>query len=461
MCLTLLLCLTLSNHRAQEQFSDPDFARVAEGNAATPGTAQFLIARENMVRRSIQIGRILFHHNFALDKNGGCNGVPCPQRSKDATTTGPDSHFEAGSCADCHSTPAGSAGFGPQDRATFTAGNTIRTPDMFGAGLIQALAQEATEDLQKAARSGRPLVTENGISYETGLGVRNGGGVDPDFIVKPFGRKGVESHIRAFISRAAFSHLGLQTQDRFQCANGDDHRDGRCAGLIKPWTDPDGDGTADELSQGAVSLMEHFLVNYPMPGRGPVTPEVRDGELAFRSIGCSECHRPEMSLRQDPRVEHLTISWNGEKGRAEATRRWLYQSENDGYLDPDRQRPVARVAPLRRSFVVPLYSDLKRHEMGSEMADRADEEGVAKSVFITRPLWGVGSYNAFLHDGSAKSIEEAITRHGGEAIEARKRFTALSAQRRASIKAFLKSLVLFSVEDVLTARIPITSGDLP
>ncbi|HET9529590.1 MAG TPA: di-heme oxidoredictase family protein, partial [Blastocatellia bacterium] len=78
-----------------------------------------------------------------------------------------------------------------------------------------------------------------------------------------------------------------------------------------------------------------------------------------------------------------------------------------------------------------------------------------------RPLWGVGSYTAFLHDGSASTIEEAILRHGGEAEDARNRFAKLPARKQSDLIKFLRSLILFSVEDVLTAKIAITRGDLP
>jgi len=99
--------------------------------------------------------------------------------------------------------------------------------------------------------------------------------------------------------------------------------------------------------------------------------------------------------------------------------------------------------------------------MGPQMTDATEETGVSKRVFITRPLWGVGSYTAFLDDGSAKTLEEAILRHGGEALSQRKRFVGLSSQERADLISFLKSLTLFNVEDVLNANIPITKGDLP
>jgi len=95
------------------------------------------------------------------------------------------------------------------------------------------------------------------------------------------------------------------------------------------------------------------------------------------------------------------------------------------------------------------------------MADVSDETGVSKRVFITRPLWGVGTYTTFLDDGSAKNLEEAILRHGGEALTTRNRFAKLTTQHRSDLISFLKSLILFNVEDVLTAKIPITRGDLP
>ncbi len=446
---------------AQLSLKEPDAARIPEGNATTRQTAQYLINRENLARDAIQIGRSLFHHDFARDKSSGCNGLPCELRDPLATRSAPQSRFEASSCDTCHSTPSGSAGFGPKAQDIFTAGNRIRTPDMFGAGLVEELGREATEDLKAAEAGRRRHVTANGVDYDQGLGIRAGGTVNRDLVLRPLGRKGVESHVRAFISRVAFQHLGIQAEDRFQCPSGDKDGDGRCDGPVTPGLDPDNDGIKDELTQGGLSLLEHYLVNYPIPGRSAVTPDVKEGERILKRIGCAECHRPEMRVRHDPRIEHVAIFWNDRTSRFEAERRWLYHLTEDGYIDPLRQRPVALVVPNRQPFVVPLYADLKRHNMGSRIADVGDEEGVSKSVFITRPLWGIGSYTAFLPDGSAANLEDAIMRHGGEARSSRTKFAALGRSEKQKLVTFLKSLVLFSVEDVLNAKIPITRGDLP
>ncbi|CAN5773557.1 hypothetical protein BH18ACI4_BH18ACI4_00400 [soil metagenome] len=461
LALAVLIVLAIRTLRSQISLEEPDIARIAEGNSTARGTAQFLISRDGYAHGAIQIGRSIFHHNFAQAKDSGCNGLPCKLRNSKAVRTWPHSQFEAGSCDTCHSTPTGSAGFGPKDQNTFNSGNTVRSNDMFGGGLIQQLGIEATQDLKMAAANRLPHVTANSVNYDTGIGIRDGGSVNRDFIVRPFGRKGIDSHLRAFSSRAAFNRLGIQAQDRFQCPEGDNDGDGRCNGDISAGLDPDGDGISDELTQGSLSILEHYLINYPVPGQGPITKDVINGRRVFKAIGCDDCHRSEMRVRQDPRIEHISVFWNDQTERFEAERRLLYNLVNNGYLDPDRRRPVSLVVPNRRPYVVPLYADLKRHEMGPLMADANHESGVKRTVFITRPLWGVGSYTAFLDDGSAVTIEDAILRHGGEARASRNRFARLSSNRQGALIKFLKSRILFSVEDILTARIPITRGDIP
>src|SRR5882672_5312491 len=144
--LGVLIVLSTRGLQAQLSLKELDTARVPEGNSTSRATAQYLINRENLARDAIQIGRNLFRHDFAEDKDSGCNGLPCEQRNPQATRSSPQSEFEASSCETCHATPSGSAGFGPKAQDIFTAGNTIRTPDLFGAGLIEALGREATED---------------------------------------------------------------------------------------------------------------------------------------------------------------------------------------------------------------------------------------------------------------------------------------------------------------------------
>ncbi len=75
-------------------------------------------------------------------------------------------------------------------------------------------------------------------------------------------------------------------------------------------------------------------------------------------------------------------------------------------------------------------------------------EGTAKtSEWRTPPLWGLGlSKNSqggqlfLLHDGRARSINEAILLHGGEAKQARDNYSQLNDIDKKNILKFLESL---------------------
>lgn len=93
------------------------------------------------------------------------------------------------------------------------------------------------------------------------------------------------------------------------------------------------------------------------------------------------------------------------------------------------------------------YTDLLLHDMGTGLDDGYTEGSARTSEWRTPPLWGLGlSPNSqggqyfLLHDGRAKSIEEAILLHGGESQQTKERFQQLSVQEKNSLLKFLKSL---------------------
>jgi hypothetical protein len=103
------------------------------------------------------------------------------------------------------------------------------------------------------------------------------------------------------------------------------------------------------------------------------------------------------------------------------------------------------------SVDVPLFSDMKRHDMGVGLSDsdpqRTDTEGVfvPERFFLTRPLWGVGDTGPWLHDARAFSLREAILLHrsqGSEATPAIDRFDSLSPQDQEALIFFLTCLRL-------------------
>jgi len=120
------------------------------------------------------------------------------------------------------------------------------------------------------------------------------------------------------------------------------------------------------------------------------------------------------------------------------------------------------------------YTDLLLHDMGGSCAPVVREDGnggmcnpgdnctwvqrcegladgrpdrlATGTEWRTAPLWGLGLVQAvnpdatFLHDGRARTIEEAVLWHGGEAQECLDTFLDMTAAERADLLTFLDSL---------------------
>ena len=102
--------------------------------------------------------------------------------------------------------------------------------------------------------------------------------------------------------------------------------------------------------------------------------------------------------------------------------------------------------------MLPIFSDYKRHNMGTRLAETAffldtpdcDNEVAGTEIdncnFITMKLWGLADTGPYLHDGRALSIFEAIAFHGGEAQRVRDRFLSLSEGGQNALLAYLGTL---------------------
>jgi CxxC motif-containing protein (DUF1111 family) len=102
------------------------------------------------------------------------------------------------------------------------------------------------------------------------------------------------------------------------------------------------------------------------------------------------------------------------------------------------------------------------HDMGEGLADTLGEGLASGREWRTTPLWGLGlaacvtggvsnptgkegdeictPEHAYLHDGRARTIDEAIRWHGGESQQATDAYNALSSDEKAAVLAFLNSL---------------------
>ena len=92
------------------------------------------------------------------------------------------------------------------------------------------------------------------------------------------------------------------------------------------------------------------------------------------------------------------------------------------------------------------YTDLLLHDMGEALADGRTDFLANGREWKTPPLWGIGlskqvnGSQLLLHDGRARSVEEAIIWHSGEAQSSKLKFTRLSQSQRQALIYFVESL---------------------
>ena len=111
--------------------------------------------------------------------------------------------------------------------------------------------------------------------------------------------------------------------------------------------------------------------------------------------------------------------------------------------------PIAKT--LQRNdkgeWLIPLFSDLKRHLVVDETVNALGNElqaqrFVERDVFLTPRLWGVGSTAPYGHNGAFRMLDEISAAHGGDARFARDAYLALDANKREDVVAFLRSLII-------------------
>ncbi len=166
-------------------------------------------------------------------------------------------------------------------------------------------------------------------------------------------------------------------------------------------------------SPGDIGRRELELVTYysqtlgaPRTALPATSPVVRRGRELFDSLQCARCHVPQLATG----------------------------------------RSAAAVAGVINGQTIWPYTDLLLHDMGAGLDDGVVEKGAPGREWRTAPLWGLGLAHrvngsvGFLHDGRARSLEEAILWHGGEAATARERFTALAPEQRRWLLGWLRQL---------------------
>lgn len=302
-------------------------------------------------------------------------------------------------------------------------GRFINSPILFGVGGIELCAKEMTLELQelkqKAVENPGYIIelTTKGVFFGSILADGDGyidtsdvEGIDDDLIVRPFGRKGQFATTREFDVGALRFHFGMEPSE--------------AVGLE---TDNDEDGVINEITVGELSALNIWIATRPAPTALVLNEKARRGFEIFNEIGCTYCHRPVLQTNS----RKLTFSFP--EVAEDPTQNVFYEVDLvkiSGFV-PNKQGGIA----------VPLFADLKRHNMGLDLKENfhlANDE--VNTEFTTARLWGVADSGPYLHDGRALTITEAILMLGGEAQAARDSFAALSQADVNAVLTFLYSL---------------------
>ena len=142
---------------------------------------------------------------------------------------------------------------------------------------------------------------------------------------------------------------------------------------VYPNLDGETNSGPPEISSAELDLMTRYVELLGVAAKRDLTnAQAIQGEQLFTSANCVKCH-----------VTTLTTS------------------------------PYHPMTELRNQTIHP-YTDLLLHDMGPGLADNLGDDAATGSEWRTPPLWsigltaGVSGGEAYLHDGRARSLEEAI-----------------------------------------------------
>jgi CxxC motif-containing protein (DUF1111 family) len=213
-----------------------------------------------------------------------------------------------------------------------------------------------------------------------------------------FGWKDQHSSLLSFIGDAYLNEMGITNR----------LRPTDVTTVLKTTKDPE--DQPDDLGLADIDHFAQFIRGTMVPPRDTAlaaTPAAILGGELFRRVGCGVCH-----------AESITTAPAG--------------TVIDGgmFIVPDA---------LGDKIIHP-FGDFLLHDIGT--GDGIVQVGPQDTAnkLRTAPLWGLRTKPRFMHDLRSLSLEDAISRHQGEASEPAKRFRELSPDERQALVTFLNTL---------------------
>ncbi|MBU2882018.1 carbohydrate-binding protein [Psychrosphaera sp. B3R10] len=276
-------------------------------------------------------------------------------------------------------------------------------PPLIGLGLLEAIGEQAIialEDVDDKVApfgiSGRAQKVIDPVTGDTRLG--------------RFGWKAATSSVKHQVAAALNTDIGVKT-------------------TVLPVLDCGSEQNAKhQCDKGSATLDDEHLDNLVKyisllgvrAQRDIDQTNVINGKALFSQIGCADCHTPTFT----------TVEYH----------------------------PLVELA----GQTIHPYSDMLLHDMGPGLADNLGEGLASGAEWRTTPLWGIGlsacvtggvvnliggqgnevctPVHSYLHDGRARTLEEAILWHGGESEASKEQYEQLSEDEKSAVLAFLKSL---------------------
>lgn len=281
---------------------------------------------------------------------------------------------------------------------------------LFGAGLIDAIPDQILEQAASKTYKDFPEVTGRVAKL-------------PDGKIGRFGWKSQKATLRDFTVTACAVELGLNVPEHPQSGN--------------PNT-PEYKPAGYDLTKQECDALVDYLKGLPAPQMRKAAHPVEEtylteGKALFATVGCAACHTENLGEAQGIYSDLLVHDMGQDLGDTGSY--GVFLPDSPGGDDGSPVPPLARLTqPIEtQPGVIEQFT-------AKPAGEPENIVGATQLEWRTPPLWGVRDSAPYLHDGRAKTLEEAIAMHGGESSTSAMNFFSLKPEDQRKLVFFMKSL---------------------